>query len=561
MGLTTALVVAWLVAAGSSVRLGIFIGLFVALSSTAIVLKELGERNQLDSPHGRLMIGVLLLQDLCIVVLLLLVPILSGATEASAVPGVLLRALGALALLAVVSRIVLPPLFRLVTSSGRREAFPLLVILSAVGVAFMALLLGLSMALGAFLAGLVLAESEFSHQAHAEVRPLRDILAGLFFISLGMLVDLRYFATHLPIVLALAAGVLIVKTVGASGALLLSASPLRVAVTAAVGLAQVGEFSFILGRAGLEAGLLNAELWQTLLAASILTMIATPLLVGAAPAAGVWLARRLKRSTAGVEAGAQALPHLTNHVVIIGFGVGGRMVARALRDLGVPYLVCELNGDTVRESRATAEPIIYGDATNPDALHAAGVDRASAVVLALSDPAASMRSVRVIRSLAPRVTLVVRTRYHGEARALIAAGATIAVAEELEASLEMLGQLLARLDIPGNVIDVLVDRFRVDAGGIRTARAPAIQFGALPEAIARAPVSTYQLQDEDWAVGQTLREINLRAETGALIVAVKRKDRYITSPAADLSLEGHDTLYLLGDESDVMLARRRLGVG
>jgi CPA2 family monovalent cation:H+ antiporter-2 len=362
-------------------------------------------------------------------------------------------------------------------------------------------------------------------------------------------------------VLAAAAGVVVIKAAGASLALLLSASPIRVAVTAAVGLAQVGEFSFILGRAGLRAGLLSAELWQTLLAASILTMIVTPLLVGVAPPAGMWMARRLRRSTRGADPAADTLPHLSNHVVIIGFGVGGQLVARALRDMGVPYLVCELNGDTVRERRAAGEPIVYGDATNPDALHAAGITRASAVVLALSDPAASMRSVRVIRSIERSVPLIVRTRYHLEARALVAAGATIAIAEELEASLELLGQLLARLDVPGNVVDILIERFRADAGGVRTARAPTTEYGHLPEAIARAPVSTHQLHDGDWAVGRTLRQLDLRAETGALIVAVKRQGRYITTPPSDLTLEADDALYLLGDESDVLLAGKRLTVG
>jgi CPA2 family monovalent cation:H+ antiporter-2 len=159
------------------------------------------------------------------------------------------------------------------------------------------------------------------------------------------------------------------------------------------------------------------------------------------------------------------------------------------------------------------------------------------------------------------VTLIVRTRYHGEARRFVAEGATVAIAEELEASIEMLGQLLARLDVPGNVIDVLVERFRTDAGGVRTARAPTTEFAALPEAIARAPVSTHQVQQADWAIGRTLRELDLRAQTGALIVAVKRMDRYITTPPADLALEANDTVYLLGDESDVMLARRRLMAG
>ena len=284
IGVTAAAILVLVLAFSGSMstwRLGVFAGLFVALSSTAIVLKELGTLNQLDSPHGRLVVGVMLFQDLCIVALLLLVPILSGRTALSVVPEVLAKAGAAIGVVAVVSRFVLPVLFRLVARSGRREAFPLAVLLASIGTAWASSLLGISMALGAFLGGLVLAESEYSHQAYAEIRPLRDILAGLFFISLGMLVDPSILLRQFPVIMAIAALLILVKASVATGALLAAATTVRVAATAGIDLAQVGEFSFILGRSGREVGLLDPSQWQLLLLASIATMVVTPALLAA----------------------------------------------------------------------------------------------------------------------------------------------------------------------------------------------------------------------------------------------------------------------------------------
>jgi CPA2 family monovalent cation:H+ antiporter-2 len=540
-------------------RTGVFIGLFVALSSTAIVLRELSSRNQLDAPHGRLMVGILLFQDLAIVAILLLVPILSGKTALSGVPLVLLRAAGAIGAVAIVSRLVLPFLFGQVARSGRREAFPLAVLLASIGTAWVSSLLGISMALGAFLGGLVLAESEFSHQAHAEIRPLRDILAGLFFVSLGMLADFNAILAQLPLVIAVTVVLVIVKALVAAGALWIVDTPVRVAVTAGIGLAQIGEFSFILGRSGLEVGLLSTGQWQVLLAASIATMLVTPLLVAIAPGVGSWVAEKLKRPDTETEEIQGA--HLSDHVVILGFGVGGRLLARALQQLAIPYIILDLNGATVRTSRREGESIFYGDATNEDALRGAGVDRARAVVGVLSDPYGSIRSVTAARALNPTVPIIVRTRYRSEAEMMLSLGATVAVAEELEASLEVLAQVFARLDVPGNVIEVLVDSFRRESSGIRQVRAPTRPLETLPSAISKTPVATHQLHDGEWAVGRTLAELNLRADTGALVFAVRKEGRHITSPAADLRLAVDDVLYLMGDESDVMLARRRLSEG
>lgn len=553
---TATLVGAALVMAGRvPVPLAIFIGLFVALSSTAIVLKGLAERNELSSPHGRLTVGILLLQDLAIVVLLLLVPILSGKTPLSAVPLALGKALLAIAAVAGASRLVLPALLRFVTASRRREAFPLAILLASVGTAWLSSLLGLSMAVGAFLAGLMLAESEFSHQAYAEVRPIRDVLSGLFFISLGMLIDLPVVLSHLPLIVGVAAAIILGKALAASGALIASMNPLRVAIVSGIGLAQVGEFSFILGRAGVDAGLLPPSMWQTMLGASVATMVATPSLLAVAPSVASFFRERMHDVTAA------GIPPLSGHVIVMGFGVGGQLVARALRDLGVPYLILELNGATVRRAMAEGERIFYGDATSPESLHAARLEQAVAVVSLLSDPDAAERMVKTARQLSPSIPIVVRTRYRLEAERLQSLGATVAVAEELEASLEVVAQMLARLHVAGNVIETLLDVFRRESTSLRPVRAPRSMLQSLPEAIQRMPVSTHRVEGAQWGIGRTIAELNLRAHSGASILAIQRGERYLTSPSPDEGIEAGDVLYLVGDESDVMLARQRLMEG
>jgi CPA2 family monovalent cation:H+ antiporter-2 len=557
IAITTVVVLLVAVATGRSLRVSLFIGLFVALSSTAIVLKELTSRNQLDTPHGRLTVGVLLFQDLSVVALLLLVPLMSGQTELTQVPLALGRALLAIVIVVAISRFVLPWLLGTVARSGRREAFSLAVVVASVGTAWVSSLLGISMALGAFLGGLVLAESEFSHQAHAEIRPVRDLLAGLFFISLGMLVDVPVVMRQLPWIAALALVIVAMKAVGAAGSLLLVATPLRVAVVAGIGLAQIGEFSFIFGRSGLDAGLLTPGDWQTLLAASIVTMLVTPAMIGVAPRIGLRAARLSTRADVPDADGSR----LADHVVVLGFGIGGQLVARALKELGTPYLVLELNGAAVRRARARGEPIVFGDATSPDALAAAGLARARALVSVLSDPDASLLAVRAARTLSSAVPIIARVRYRTEADALLKLGATIAVAEEFEASLEVLTQLLARLEVPGNAVEMLLESLRRATLGQRPVRAASRPLEDLAGEIGDIPIATHELQDGQWAVGRSLADVNLRAQTGALIIAIRRGSANIPSPPADLRLQPGDVLYLMGGGENVAGARRHLQVG
>jgi CPA2 family monovalent cation:H+ antiporter-2 len=553
VGGTAALAGATCWALGIGLGTSVFAGLFLALSSTAIVLKELGRRNRLDAPAGRVTTGILLFQDLCVVLLLLAAPMIAGAVEPAAIPGVLGRALLALAGVAVVGRYALPVLLRLVTGSGQREAFTLAVLVASVGTAAAGAALGLSMALGAFLAGLMLAGSEFSHQVHAEVRPLRDLLTSLFFISLGMLLVPAVALQHLGLIAAIALVTLLAKAVVAALAVGLAGGSLRISALAGLYLAQVGEFSFVLGRDALELGVLPPDLWNLLLPASILTMVVTPGLVSLGPRVAESLATIRRRPT---EHAAAATP--VSRVLILGFGVGGRVIAASLRQFDIPYAIIDLNGASVRQARGLGEPITYGDATSPDTLGAAGVAHARAVVIVLSDPDASLKAVRAIRRLAPAVPVFVRARYRTEAVLLQQEGA-IAVAEELEASLEVLAQVLTRLDVPGNVVEAVLDGYRHREGlrGFR-ADAPSVSLEAVAPDILDAPVATHEIQPGEAAVGQTLASLRLRTDTGASVLAVRRDAGFMTTSLAEFPLRSGDVLYLLGDQPSVRSARERL---
>jgi len=438
-------------------NVGVFIGFFIALSSTAIVLHGLTERNQVDSPHGRVTVGILLFQDLSVIALLLVVPVLSGQASIAALPRVIGHTVLVLAVVVVLGYLVLPPFLAFVARSGRRDAFVVAVLLASIGMAWFGARLGVSMAIGAFLGGLVLAEGDVSHQVLAEIRPLRDLLATLFFVSLGMLLDLRAVGAHLPLIVALALAIVVTKALVAWGTAAAVGTPRRAAVTAGLALAQVGEFSFILGRVGLQAGLIDQAQWQVLLSASIGTMLMTPALLSYGPALGARFARG-RQVALGDEARDEAV--LSGHVVIVGFGLGGQLIAKALAEARVPYLVIELNAGTVERARLEGIPIVYGDAVGADAFAVAHVERARAIAIVINDVDATVRAVKAARGLAPGVPLIVRTRYRIDAVRLEALGATVAVAEEAETSLEIVALLLGRLDVHRDLIERQLDRFR-----------------------------------------------------------------------------------------------------
>ena len=448
------------------------------MSSTAVAIRGLADRNEVDAPHGRLAVGVLLFQDVAIVGALVLVPVLGGQIAPREVPLLLGRAAAALLAVGVIGRLVLPPLVRAVLRARRREVFPFALLVASVGTAWLCARLGLPTAVGAFFGGLVLAESEFSHQAQAEIGPLRDLLASLFFVSLGLIVDLPAMVAYLWLLPLVVGAIILGKTLVATLGFAAIRQRVGVAVGAGLALAQVGEFSFILGREGLAAGLIDEATWQVLLASSIATMLLTPALLAAGPSLAAFIGRLARRPRAAMGADA---PVRQGHVIVLGFGLGGRIIAAALRVAGRPYAVLDLNGKTVLEARAAGEPIAYGDAASPGALAAAGAGEAAAVAIVLNDPEASRRAVRAVRGLSAAVPIVVRARYRLEAERLLAIGATAVAVEEIETSLEVLGLLLARLPMsPGRV--------RRDPGGLAARGAGPGRKGASPRSGLTPPV-------------------------------------------------------------------------
>jgi CPA2 family monovalent cation:H+ antiporter-2 len=444
--LTTAAVVGVAAAWGEPPSRGVFIGFLVALSSTAIVLRALTERAEVDAPHGRLVLGVLIFQDLCVVPMMIIVPLLAGVGGSSwEIPVSLARAAVAVLGVILLARIVLPRIMRVVAAARQRELFVLAVLVVCTTVAWGTSLLGLSLAMGAFLAGIVLADTEYGHQALADVLPFRDTLGSLFFVSVGMLLDVQTLLAEPALVLGLFAAVLLGKTIIATLAGLVMRFPPRVAVLAGVGLAQIGEFSFVLARSGTGAGLMTDPEFRVFLSVSVLTMVVTPIVVRLGPhlAAGAARLRRLEQliGARGLHAEETASP-LEGHVIVVGHGLAGRLLSAALRGAGAPYVIVEINTENVRAARAQGEPAYYGDITSVEILERAGIFRARALVILINDPDAARRAVSAARRHAPAIPIVVRSRYAAEVEELRRLGATEVIAEEVEASRAIVERVL-----------------------------------------------------------------------------------------------------------------------
>src|SRR5437773_4939089 len=459
VGLTVALSCVLAMALHLSWRVSLLVGFLVPISSTAIVLKGLTDKGEIDAPHGRLATGVLIFQDLCVVPMMLVLPFLAGRSGGGA--GALFLALGKAVLVVisvlVLARTVVPRVLAEILKTRSRELFLIAVILVGTLTALGTAAAGASLALGAFLAGLVISESDYGHQAMAELLPFRDVVISLFFVAVGMLVQLDVVLQHPALTFAGVAVLLSGKTLTAAVGPALLGYSARVALLAGLAVSQIGEFSFVLAREGRAAGLLPGALDQRFLAVAVFTMILTPFLLQGGPALLDRLDRviRLDRVLPGLrpQEVAPATEPLADHVVIAGLGLNGRNLAAALRAIRVPYLIVELNPQTVRHARAQGEPAFYGDATREEILRALGVDRARLFVVAISDPAATRRMVRVARGLNPTVHIIARTRYVVEIPELARLGANVVIPEEFETSIEIFTRVLAHYQVPQGDID------------------------------------------------------------------------------------------------------------
>jgi monovalent cation:H+ antiporter-2, CPA2 family len=547
---TAALVAAF----GVDWRAGLFTGFLVSLSSTAIVLKLLADRGETSASHGQVCLGLLIFQDLAIIVMVLLVPMLAGTGGSPAEIGAALaKAAGIILIVLLVARRLMPPVLERVARSCSPELFLLTVVAVCFGTAWLTSIAGVSLSLGAFLAGLLVSESRFSHHAFGEIMPLQILFSAIFFVSVGMLLDLTFLAQNLPLVLAAATAVLVVKVVTTAVSVRAFGYPAPVAAAAGLTLAQIGEFSFVLERAGQAVGLSPAGLGetgsQTFIAASVMLMVATPQLTALGASLAVRLERRRPAADEATgtsdEPSAVHFSHLSHHVIVAGYGQAARLLVNVLRSSRIPFVITTLSPGGANEAEAAGLPVLRGDYARPHTLLAAGVERAKMVVVADDDPPTAHRVVAVTRTLAPTARLLARTRYLSEAESLRAAGADLVVVEELESIVQVFAEVMRAYQIAPDEIESHEAAIR--AGGYAALLDDADREPAIVCSIDGQCLDTRVVTVRDAAPveGRTLQELDLERAFGLVTRGVaRRRDALALQPG--LALAARDRITLSG---------------
>jgi len=562
---------------------GIFLGFLLGLSSTVIPLKALADRGQIDSPHGRAATGVAVFQDLLVVPMMLLTPYLvPGRTGAGGIASlaqlatptlVLIQAVASIAGALVGAMWLVPRLLARLTALKSREVFIISIFLICLATAWLTSAVGLSLALGAFLAGLVISESEYGHQALADMLPFRDSLNSLFFVSIGMLMDPAVVAGRPALVLASAAGIILLKLVLIGGVLLMLGRRPAIALQAGLALSQVGEFSFVLMRFGAGYDLMSDTASQIFLSAAVLTMIVTPLILTACPPLLAMVQRWEERGwmprPRRLDEPADPAAALSGHVIIVGYGFNGHNLARVLAEIGIPYVVLEMNPETVRAARLEGERILYGDAASGAVLQRLGAERARVLVLAISDPVSTRRAVAMAKRMFPALQVVVRTRYLTEVDELYRLGAWAVIPEEVETSMEIFSRVLERYGVPREALVKHARRIRAERYGLfreegragsapGTAEAP---LAGVADWLRAADVTVCAVGPGSAAAGRSLKELDLRGVSGATVLAVLRGGAVTPNPPATMSLAEGDSVVLLGSPEQVGAATTLLTGG
>lgn len=536
-------------------RIGIYTGFLVALSSTAIILGLLSEQNKTDTPVGRLSLAVLIFQDFAIIAMVLLVPLLSGQSGSAAD---LLIVLGKAILLVtgivLLARKIVPWILDKVAQTRRQELFLLTVMAICFGTAALTNMADVSLALGAFLAGLVVSESHYSDHALSEIIPVKTIFNAVFFVSVGMLLDVNFVLEYPLLLLGITAGVMLLKFVLSSVSLLVLGYPIRVAAASGIVLAQIGEFSFVLERSGRLAGLDPGGFGeigsQMFIAVSVILMLLTPFFLTISPKVGELLSRTPLKSLGQRENtpnDTESDIDLEDHVVLIGYGPAGRNLVRTFRETGIPFIVIEMNPRSVQEMHKEGIKAVFGDASRAHILKQAQIHKAKLCVIAINDPDASPRIIKLAKYLNPTVEVIVRTRYLSQAKDLEKAGADTVIPEEMETAVRLFSSVLRSYMIPDEEIEQHIRELRAEdyqimRGSIKEAHLMVLQ-GLDEEGLHTRAVL---VREGSFAAGKTLSELMLRNRFEITVLTVQRANRNIGNPAGSFRLEAGDRLVMVG---------------
>jgi len=431
------------------VKPAIFIGFLAALSSTAIVLRGLQQRGEIDAPHGRLILGILVFQDFSVVPMMLALPLLIGTdTLTNEYLFTMLRAVGIILAVLLAALFIVPRILNLIAKTRQRQLFILSVFLICIGTAWIITSSGASLAIGAFLAGLVVAGSEYRQQALADLISFREVFASIFFVSIGMLLAPSIIMENMFLVLAILIAVLVGKSLIVFISARLLRMPLRVCLMTAIALAQIGEFSFVLLFSVQGTGLIDKTLESNLISAAILSMFVTPFAMSFGPrlAAGLGKLPRLRQmlEVKMAEDANGFVSKMRGHVIVGGYGFAGRELSKALKKHEIPHIIVDMNVENVRKASQTGVDAFFGDVTNQDVLMKLGAESAGELVLLVNDPGAAEHAVRVARKLSPSLHILVRSHYLLDIAPILAAGADDVVPAEREAAVEVTSLVLNR---------------------------------------------------------------------------------------------------------------------
>jgi len=543
------------------IREAVFAGFLIALSSTAIVLKILQERAELDSPHGRAILSILIFQDIAIVPMIIFAPLLAGHSTGSdqSLPLLIIKGVVIIVIALAAARYLIPGLMFQIARTRSRELFLLSIALICIAVAWMTSQLGLSLGLGAFLAGLVISESEYNYRALEGVLPFRDVFTSFFFVSVGMLLNTSFLIENPLSILAAALAILVVKSILAGTVAVILGLSVRAALIVGLALCQVGEFSFILSKVGIDFKLLDTGIYQGFLAVSIFTMAATPFIITFSPIiaerAAKWpiLKRFKSRQVAELEADELAgAERLKDHLIIVGFGINGRNLARAARAANIRYVIIEMNPDTVKNEREKGEPIRYGDATGEGVFKKAHIGHARVLAVAISDPVATRRITEIARRMNPRLHIIVRTRFVQEMKPLYYLGANEVIPEEFETSVEIFTLVLMKYLVPRDEIERFIREIRSDSYEMfRSLSRRTSTIEDLKLHFSEIDVCTLRVAEKAPVVGRDLGDLELRKKYGVTVLAIERDSEVISNPGGSTKICGNDVLFILGTPDQI----------
>ena len=539
----------------------IFIGFLFSLSSTAIVLKLLQDRGEINSPHGKIVLAILIFQDIIVVPMMLVAPLMAGGSQNIAGALFLMLLKGALVILFVLvsARYLVPRLLYQVAQTKSKELFILSVVVICFAVAWFTSSLGLSLALGAFMAGLIISESEYSHQATSNILPFREIFSSFFFVSIGMLLDASFMVQHLPSILGITLIIIVLKGVIATLAAKILKYPLRTSLMVGLAIFQVGEFAFILSKTGLTYGLLSPGVYQYFLSVSLLTMALTPFVIQKYQPIAAGISQRLGSSslpeaiTSKEDRDQDPLHHLNDHVVIIGYGINGQNVSKATKHAGIPYVIVELNASTVRTQRQSGEPIVFGDAVHGLILSHVCIQKARVAVIAVSDPEATKQIIANIRQISDKVHIIVRTRFVMEMAENYHLGADEVIPEEFETSIEIFNRVLAKYLLPRDQIESFTNSIRADNYQmLRTLTGRKHALENLKIDFPDFEVASLNIYTRDKKlVGLPLRDSNIRQRFNVTVVGINRDGQTVHNIDADTLLLRGDVVYVAGKPTDI----------